>query len=107
MTAKAIHKTIAALRIVENGIDTEDLDIKVVADWLKTELPNLGEIVVSWHPSTAVMTTMSLFYEYWDDFCYPSSDDVTIAPFSLEWVLSYHHWQQFTWGTSNEVQIAI
>jgi hypothetical protein len=53
---------------------------------------------VRWDASTAVRTTWDVFTEYWDDFCYPSSDDVEVFPQSGEWLLLYHHWEQFEWG---------
>jgi hypothetical protein len=52
-------------------------------------------ILVSWNATTAVVTDWDLFCRYWDDFCYPSSDDVTILPLTGEWVLCYDHSEAF------------
>jgi hypothetical protein len=30
---------------------------------------------LSWYGETAISLPWSLFCEFWDDFCYPSSDD--------------------------------
>ncbi|HEX4797438.1 MAG TPA: hypothetical protein VH370_26830 [Humisphaera sp.] len=67
--------------------------------WLR-ELPIAltEQVIVQWNSSTAVRTTWEIFTQYWDDFCYPSSDDVEVVPQSGEWVLMYHHWEVFGWG---------
>ena len=56
------------------------------------------EVIVRWNASTAIRTTWEVFTEYWDDFCYPSSDDVEVFPQSSEWLLLYHHWEEFEWS---------
>lgn len=55
-------------------------------------------VVVSWDKRTAVLTTWKVFHTYWDDFCYPSSDDVTVVPLSGEWLLWYDHEERFVFG---------
>ena len=67
--------------------------------WLRQLPVAMSErVIVRWDTSTAVQTTWEVFTEYWDDFCYPSSDDVEVFPQSGEWLLLYHHWEQFEWG---------
>lgn len=67
--------------------------------WLR-ELPicPAEKIVVRWGPRVAVQTNWEIFARYWNDFCYPSSDDVEIFLPSGEWILLYHHWELFEWG---------
>ncbi|HEY8666828.1 MAG TPA: hypothetical protein VIL86_09195 [Tepidisphaeraceae bacterium] len=55
-------------------------------------------VAVRWDERTAVETTWEIFAQYWDDFCYPSSDDVEIFPASAPWILVYHHYELFEWG---------
>ena len=55
-------------------------------------------IVVSWDRNDAVETSWRTFFTYWDDFCYPSSDDVTIRPLDGAWRLCYHHWERFSFS---------
>jgi hypothetical protein len=50
-------------------------------------------IVVSWNTETAVVSDWELFVAQWDDFCYPSSDDVTIWPLDHSWTLCYRHYE--------------
>ena len=52
-------------------------------------------VVVSWDQHTAVLTDSELFVQRWDDFCYPSSDDVTVIPLDASWLLHYSHWEEF------------
>lgn len=74
--------------------------IRIEADEATTELPklqinNTTEIYISWSSDTAVITTWRVFCNYWDSFCYPSSDDVTIWSSSSDWVLCYFHNEYF------------
>jgi hypothetical protein len=67
--------------------------------WLRT-LPIVlpEQVTVRWDTATAIQTTWEIFTQYWDDFCYPSSDDVEVFPASGDWLLLYHHWERFEWG---------
>lgn len=57
-------------------------------------------VVLSWDASTAVVTTWEIFVHHWDDFCYPASDDVTLAPLSGDWMVSYHHYEALQFRSS-------
>jgi len=67
-----------------------------------TALPIASEqrIVVEWDRVDVLETSWRTFRDYWDDFCYPSSDDVTICPVDGGWVLCYHHWERFSFSPS-------
>lgn len=69
----------------------------LIVSWLKEKLGSC-EVVVSWQPDTAVLTQAEIFIKYWEEFCYPSSDDVTIWPENEKWVLQYRHYEQFWFG---------
>ena len=81
-------------------IDTAESD--AVVAWLKSKMPS-GNIIVSWQPDTAVKTTADLFITYWDDFCYPSSDDVSIWPESESWVINFWHYEKACYGKAKNV----
>jgi hypothetical protein len=67
-----------------------------VRDWLRHVQPDLqAEIFMSWSDELAVETAWDVFTEYWEDFCYPSSDDVIVIPVAGNWRLIYHHYEQF------------
>jgi hypothetical protein len=71
-------------------------DATGVRTWLRRVQPDLqARVFVSWSENLAVETNWDIFIEYWDDFCYPSSDDVTIVPIAGGWRLIYHHYEQF------------
>lgn len=74
-------------------------DVDEARRWL-LELPAVPaeKIVINWGLRSAVQTTWEIFARFWDDFCYPSSDDVEIYPPSGDWILLYHHRELFEWG---------
>ena len=80
------------------SINLPDAEGKV-RNWLRNHVHESDyETIVSWDHSTAVQTTWSVFCDYWDDFCYPGSDDVTVFPPSFDWVVFYEHGERFVFG---------
>ena len=75
-------------------------DAKETRGWLMRQLSKVGdqEIEISWGPDIAMKASFKDFCNYWDDFCYPGSDDVVILPNSQEWVLYFFHEEQFYLG---------
>ena len=71
-------------------------DVAVTRSWLR-DLPVASgtKVVLSWEPDAAVVIPWPAFVDYWDDFCYPSSDDLVVAPFNLGWLLAYWHFERF------------
>ena len=60
--------------------------------WLRDQQPELSaQAFVSWRGDAAIRTTWEIFTAHWDDFCYPSSDDVVVWPESERWALFYFH----------------
>jgi hypothetical protein len=53
------------------------------------------DVLVSWDRANALLMPWRVFYDWWDAFCYPSSDDVTIVPVASSWVLCYDHEERF------------
>jgi hypothetical protein len=73
-------------------------DAQAVGAWLAQQWPDLQTaVVVSWDSATAVAVPWGLFVQRWDDFCYPSSDDVAVAAATGQWVVEYAHYEQFRW----------
>jgi hypothetical protein len=65
-------------------------------NWLRSIQPDLSApVIVCWSKDLAVETSWEIFTEYWDDFCYPSSDDISVIPVEGGWRLAYHHEEQF------------
>jgi len=48
-------------------------------------------LFISWNRSTCIYTTKEIFMKYWSDFCYPSSDNITIISELTNWVYFYNH----------------
>lgn len=67
-------------------------------EWLRNLLPNADSIIISWDTKNCVVTNTDIFCQYWDAFCYPSSDDVTIFSMSSNWIMSYAHYERFEFG---------
>lgn len=74
-------------------------DAHIVRDRLAA-LPVISrtKVIVSWNDSRALLTSWQTFVDYWDDFCYPSSDDVTIWAPGSRWTLNYRHSESFDFG---------
>jgi hypothetical protein len=78
-----------------------------VRSWLRRIQPDMRvSVYVSWSEDLAIETSWSIFTEYWDDFCYPSSDNVTVVPIGGIWQLVYHHYEQFDFSTSPQVSLS-
>ena len=74
-------------------------DSTQVRQWLLDRSPDQDQmVIVSWDHHHAVLVRWDVFCEYWDDFCYPASDDVTVWPPSEEWALMYLHSEEFVFG---------
>jgi hypothetical protein len=56
------------------------------------------QVLVSWDARAAVVTRWRVFVDYWTDFCYPSSDDVTVWAPGESWTLCYRHFETFEFG---------
>lgn len=88
--------------LFENVESIDTTDTSTVTSWLTSKMSS-GNIIVSWQPDTAVKTTTDLFVKYWDEFCYPSSDDVSIWPENESWVVHFWHYEKACYGKAKNV----
>jgi hypothetical protein len=73
-------------------IGTEHAEPSQIAAWLLERHPETQtQVYLSWQPDTAVLTNWCIFAKYWDEFCYPASDDLIVLPTDRRWALLYHH----------------
>src|SRR3954447_16198703 len=94
----------SALCDLVDELDVSSTSGNDVRSWLGKYLPRGDEpTLVSWDRTDAVETDSALFRDYWDDFCYPASDDVAIIPPSEECILFYWHDDVFFFGRRNSV----
>ena len=70
--------------------------------WLLDQQPADAPVVVSWQSDLGVRTTWYIFADYWDAFCYASSDDVIVWPEGKQWVLAYYHYELFEFGKNRK-----
>ena len=83
----------------EEIIRTESADFSTIRDWLKARIgDSFSEVFISWNENLAVQTTSEIFCDYWNDFCYPASDDASVSPTDLSWLMFYHHDEYFCFG---------
>ena len=76
-----------------------DLRAEVGRLWLREQRPDMStQVIISWQQDAAIRTTWEVFTAYWDDFCYPHSDDVSVWPESERWALFYFHEEEFHLG---------
>jgi hypothetical protein len=81
----------------DNSCSREATLIGRVTDWLRAREPNIAlPVTISWRRDCAVRTTWQIFTQWWDDFCYASSDDAFIVPDTPRWFLAFHHEDWFT-----------
>ena len=71
----------------------------LIMEWLWSKIPEENKkIIISWDNENSVVTNRKIFCKYWDDFCYPGSDDVIIMSFDGKWLMHYFHGDQFQMG---------
>lgn len=76
----------------ENYIKTDLFDGLKITEWLERKIGDEeGFIFLCWSRDWAIRTTVKIFCDYWDDFCYPASDDIVITAEKVNWIIVYHH----------------
>ena len=75
-------------------------DVESVTRWLQARVPDrdLSVYVVWWHGGHVVRVPWELFARRWNDFCYPSSDDVSVYPVTSGWMALYGHHEELWFG---------
>ena len=69
---------------------------EVTREWLQAlPIDNNSLIHLIWSRDTGISLPWNVFVEYWDDFCYPSSDDVFVFPELGDAVLAWNHEEIF------------
>lgn len=84
---------------IEQRFETKEQSASDSASWLMMQQPDESlAVILSWDTDVAIQTTWKIFVEYWQEFCYPASDDLVVFPQHAEWVLFYHHSEAFYFG---------
>ena len=92
-------KTVESITIGDSyENDEEDSRMR---KWLyRCALPFDKRVLLCWQPEIAVETTWKIVIKYWNDFYYPSSDDLTVCDESLQSALLFHHSDKVFFGTN-------
>ena len=84
-------------------IETVGVGRERVTDWLLARHEDMEtRVFLSWQPDAAVSTTWGIFARYWEEFCYPASDDLDVWSAAESWVLLYHHEEFMQFGKRRE-----
>ncbi|WP_104421883.1 hypothetical protein [Neolewinella xylanilytica] len=82
--------------------DIELEDVAGVRRWLNGLGLNRDEpIYLHWSDKSAMVTSWGIVIDYYDDFFYPGSDDLTIFDSSLNWAVLFFHESQIYFGTNS------
>jgi hypothetical protein len=70
-----------------------ETDPLVVSQWLKDRVPEYeADILLLWDQDTGALVPRRIFIARWDDFWYPSSDDLGVVGNVGQWRIEmYHH----------------
>jgi hypothetical protein len=80
----------------EECLNVDDKSDETVAKWLDRVIPNdANELMLIWDRRTAARVPRVLFVRRWDDFWYPSSDDLSVIGANGGWHLEMHHHGSF------------
>jgi hypothetical protein len=61
-------------------------------------------VLLLWDRKTAVLVPRRLFIERWDDFWYPSSDDLTVMGIVGTWRIEMYHDGMFDFSAGGAVE---
>ena len=71
-----------------------------IREWLSAlDIPLDKQVFLSWDNSTNMIAPWGLVIQYFDDFYYPSSDDLTIFDQTLNWAVLFAHYDVIYYGT--------
>jgi len=69
--------------------------------WLSSLSVSSENVLIVWSAELAVQLPWSVFCEFWDDFCYPASDDADVFTESELPILRWHHYEVFEFFVDN------
>lgn len=86
-----LYKSFEPTDWIRASSETLDSIEKFSNDFKKLTQDYNENLFISWNRTTCIYTTKDIFIKYWDDFCYPGSDDITIISEMTKWVYFYNH----------------
>lgn len=89
-----LYRTIETIAI--SGDDEQE-----IKKWLSQRgIPPDRQVFLSWVNLTSMIAPWRLLVQYWNNFYYPSSDDLTVFDGSPDWVLYCSHEEVICFGTN-------
>lgn len=80
----------------------EEFDFNEDYNWTTNRLLDFenkdDEIILLWETGQAFLTNLQTFIDNWDDFYYPSSDDLLIINVKRDWIIYLAHYECFQFG---------
>ena len=70
-------------------------DNRATTEWLSKLDVKSKLVTISWECDTALTLPWTTFCKYWDDFCYPSSDDADFFLENGQHFLRWNHYEVF------------
>ncbi len=70
----------------------------LVSDWLRARPVKPETVLLSWDQETAAQAPWSLVVSHWDDFWYPSTDDLSVVDMPISFVLLFMHFERVDFG---------
>ncbi len=86
-------KMASASQTVFSQLTADNAD--ATRQWLQQLGISSQRVTVVWAPNVALSLPWLTFCQYWDDFCYPSSDDANIFLACGRLALRWHHYEVF------------
>lgn len=97
-----LHQDIPFKNGFFKGVDSikiQDVKKEEVGKWLfDLDFPINDEIFLSWSPTEAMIVPWKLLIQYFDDFYYLVSDDLTVFDQTLNWSLLFFHEGEIYYG---------
>lgn len=93
-TAKRFAQSVPS-ELSSASLRFEAKDVLVTQRWLEELGVPAQRVTVVWNEETAISLPWAGFCEYWDDFCYPSSDDADIFLQNERAFLRWRHYEVF------------
>jgi hypothetical protein len=78
--------------------DNYDLVTDKLKELLKTSSTNVKVILTWFSDGRSYLTDLKTFIDNWDDFFYPSSDDLVVINENWDWIIYLAHFESFQFG---------
>jgi len=89
---RELPKAFGVAEVFEGAPPGGDDHFATVRTWLEDHIhADSGDLLLLWSSDTAAVVSARLFARNWNDFWYPSSDDLDVVPVDERWMIRIHH----------------